>query len=66
MQVENGISTKRSMVETAIKLENMEVRDIAFLDDHGLLVLQTPQGKHPSDSCTRAPTYNQQKPDLLF
>lgn len=47
MQVENGISTKRSMVETAIRFEDMEVRDLAFLDDRSLLVLHATEGKRP-------------------
>jgi hypothetical protein len=46
MQVENGISTKRSMVETAIKFENMEIKDMAFFNDRSLLVLHVSEGKY--------------------
>ena len=46
MQVENGISSKRTMVETAIKLENTEIKDIAFLNDRSLFVLHFSGGKY--------------------
>lgn len=46
MQVENGISSKRTLVETAIKLENAAIKDIAFLNDHSLFVLHVSEGKY--------------------
>jgi hypothetical protein len=45
MQVENGISTKKSMVETAVGFENAEIKDIAFLNDRSLLLLRVSEGK---------------------
>ena len=45
MQVENGISTKKSMVETAVRFENAEIKDIAFLNDRSLLLLRASEGK---------------------
>ena len=45
MQVENGISTKESMVETAVGSENAEIKDIAFLNDRSLLLLRVSEGK---------------------
>jgi len=45
--IENGISKQKSISETAIKFDNMKVVDIAFLDDHRLLVLRDLKGNHP-------------------
>jgi hypothetical protein len=45
MQVENGISTKKSMMETAVGFENAEIKDIAFLNDRSLLLLRASEGK---------------------
>lgn len=39
LKIENGVSTKISMAETAINFGSVEIKDISFLDDRSLLVL---------------------------
>jgi hypothetical protein len=46
MQVQNGVSSKRTMAETAIRFENTEIKDIAFLNDRSLFVLHVSEGKY--------------------
>jgi hypothetical protein len=39
MQIKNGISRTLSIEETAIVFDNVDIKDMAFLDSRDLLVL---------------------------
>ncbi len=54
MKIENGVSTKISMAETAINFGSIEINDISFLDDRSLLVLSVPSGKLDSQICVQS------------